>query len=501
MNNKIRGAGILMHITSLPSAFGMGDLGPSAKTFADFLYKSGQRYWQILPLNPTEEQQGYSPYSSTSSKAGNTLLISPEELVHDDLLSTEELKQYHLPNTAEADFTTAQQQKEKIFTIAWENFKKNDHPSLLEDFQQFCKKETNWLNDYALYLLLKKEYNGLPWHQWKEVYKQRDEESLLAVATLHNDEIEKAKFLQFIFFRQWHSLKEYVNKQDIKFFGDLPFYVSHDSVDVWANQEIFKLDENGEMIGIAGVPPDAFSDDGQYWGMPVFRWDVLEKQGYTWWIERIRKNRQLFDVLRLDHFRAFADYWEIPPDAETAKSGEWKQGPGARLFTSILQALGNYQFVAEDLGDINEAVYILRDQFHFPGMKILQFAFGYNMPSSIYIPHNYSSNFVVYTGTHDNNTIKGWYRTEGIQHQRQLEQYFGKQITEAEIHLDMGRLAYASVANTAILPMQDVLGLDETAKMNTPSSVEKNWVWRLLPNQVTTDLAIRLKGWVEIYNR
>ena len=501
MSKNKRGAGILLHITSLPSHFGIGDLGPSAKKFADFLYKGKQKYWQILPINPIEEGQGYSPYSSTSSRAGNTLLISPEALVADGLLNAAELSLYHLPSTDKADFAKAEKIKVKLFTKAWNNYKAIKNESLQEAFRLFSTKEAQWLEDYALYMLLKKEHNGLPWYQWKVAYKQRDEIALQVLATEHKDELEKIKFLQFIFSKQWHELKEYVNKLNLQFFGDLPFYVSYDSADVWANKEIFKLDEEGNMAGIAGVPPDAFSDDGQFWGMPVFRWDVLKQQGYEWWIERIRKNMELFDVLRLDHFRAFADYWEVPADAETAKNGEWKPGPGAALFTTLHKALGEYPFIAEDLGDINEPVYTLRDQFHFPGMKILQFAFGYNMPSSLYIPHNYSSHFVVYTGTHDNNTIKGWYRTEGKQYQHQLEQYFGKPITEAEIHLDMGRLAYASVADTAILPLQDVLGQDEGARMNTPASVSQNWLWRLLPNQITTDVALRLKEWVEVYNR
>ncbi len=500
MNNK-RSAGILLHITSLPSPFGVGDLGPSAKTFADFLYNAGQKYWQILPLNPTEEGQGYSPYSSTSSRAGNTLLISPEVLAKDGLLNAAELSYYHLPRSEKTDFAKAEKIKEKLFSKAWNNYKAINNQELQDEFHLFCTKELLWLNDFAQYILLKKENKGFPWYEWKEMYKQRDKKSLQALEAEHKDEIEKVKFLQFIFSRQWHSLKEYVNKLDIKFFGDLPFYVSYDSADVWANKEIFKLDEEGKMIGIAGVPPDAFSDDGQFWGMPVFRWDALQQQGYYWWIERIKKNIELFDVIRIDHFRAFVDFWEIPADSETAKNGTWKPGPGATLFTAIQNALGNYPFVAEDLGDINEPVYSLRDQFHFPGMKILQFAFGYNMPSSIYIPHNYKNNFVVYTGTHDNNTIKGWYRTEGLQFQLQLDQYFGKQITETEIHLDMGRLAYASVADTVILPLQDILGLNEDARMNTPASVQQNWIWRMLSHQITTDIAIRLKEWVELYNR
>ncbi len=503
MNDHKRGAGILLHITSLPSPFGIGDMGPDAKTFADFLHRSGQQYWQLLPLNPTEAGQGNSPYSSISSRAGNTLLISPELLAKEGLLDDCELDRFHLPQKEKTDFEAAEKNKKIIFELAWKNFKNGKAKHLAEPFIQFCKKEAYWLDDFVLYSILKKQFNGLPWFEWPDITLQNPKgESLKANDDFHQfEEPGEIAFLQFIFSKQWHELKSYCNNLNIKLFGDLPFYASYDSVDVWTNKEIFRLNEEGKMIGVAGVPPDAFSDDGQFWGMPVFRWDVLKQRGYDWWIERIKKNMELYDILRLDHFRAFADFWEVLGESETAINGEWKSGPGADLFLAIKKELGDLPFIAEDLGEINEPVHELRKRFDFPGMKILQFAFGFGMPSSNYIPHNYTTNFVVYTGTHDNNTICGWYLQEGKQHHYQLEKYFGMPLNEKNIHLVMGRLAYASVATIAILPMQDILGLDENARMNIPASTTDNWLWRLLPNQITTDVEVRLKEWVELYNR
>jgi len=501
MTDNKRGAGILLHISSLPSQFGIGDMGPEAITFADFLHRSGQKYWQLLPLNPTEAGQGNSPYSSISSRAGNTLLISPELLVKEELLQATEIERYFLPQEGKTNFAEVERVKSEIFTKAWDNFQKNGTNTLNQEFKKFCDKEAYWLNDFALYMLLKQQNGSQPWFSWPKQYKLRDEKALKDLLNDNKVDIEKIKFLQFLFSKQWHQLRSYCNEKNIKLFGDLPFYVSYDSVDVWAHKDLFSLDEEGNMIGVAGVPPDAFSDDGQLWGMPVFLWDVLKQQGYEWWIERLKKNMELFDLLRLDHFRAFADYWEVPAKETTAKNGEWKQGPREDLFNAIKNAFGDLPFIAEDLGEINDPVYELRDAFQFAGMKVLQFAFGDDMPQSPYIPHNYSENFIAYTGTHDNNTIRGWYRQEGSRHHQQIEQYVGQALTEDDIHIVMGRLAYASVANIAILPMQDVLGIDELGRMNTPASGDNNWQWRLLPGQITDDAENRLIEWVKLYHR
>jgi malto-oligosyltrehalose synthase/4-alpha-glucanotransferase len=496
-----RGAGILLHVSSLPSPFGIGDLGPAAYYFADFLFRSYQKYWQLLPLNPTEAGQGYSPYSATSSRAGNVLFISPEVLAEEDLLNAEELGAHYLPPQEKTDYKTAGQIKEKLLDKAWSNFKKQGNLSAKKELEQFSEKEKEWLDDFALYMILKNEYNGKPWYEWPEEFKFRDHEALDKLTILQQETIEKIKWLQFVFAKQWHNLKTYCNNKNIQLIGDLPFYVSYDSADVWGNAAIFKLDGKGNKKGVAGVPPDAFSDDGQLWGMPVFRWDVLKKDNYRWWIERLKKNTAFFDLVRLDHFRAFSAYWEVAATEKTAKKGQWLKGPGKHFLDTVKSALGELPFLAEDLGEIDEPVYNLRDAFQLPGMKVLQFAFGEDMGTSPHIPHNYKENFIAYTGTHDNNTTRGWWTQSGAYTHGLVEAYAGRKLTEEDVPLLFCRLAYASTARIAILPLQDILGLDETARMNTPSSAENNWLWRLVPGQLKTDTEINLKEWTKIYNR
>lgn len=497
-----RRAGVLLPITSLPSHFGVGDLGPEAKAFADFLSRSRQKYWQLLPLNPTELGQGHSPYSSISSMAGNTLLLSPELLAQDGLLDAGELQHHHLPQQDKADYAGAEKVKEKLFEKAWSNFRQGKSATLQRQFRQFCRQEAYWLHDFALYVVLKQQHEDKAWFQWPEKFKLRQQDALEQFTDKYIHTLDKVKWLQFLFTKQWKELKTYCNNRSIQLFGDLPFYISYDSADVWSHPDIFSLDEKGNMIGVCGVPPDYFTEDGQLWGMPVFRWKVLKEQGYAWWVQRIRKNMELYDLLRLDHFRAFSDYWEVPAGEETAKNGQWKPGPGAGFFQALQKELGELPFVAEDLGDINDAVYELRDEFMLPGMKVLQFAFGDEMPRSIYIPHNYTPLYLAYTGTHDNNTTRGWYRQDaGKADRKRLALYIGKAVSEKDVHLEMGRLAYASVAQTAILPIQDVLGLDETARMNTPASTESNWLWRLQPGQLTPAAEEQLREWTKLYNR
>jgi malto-oligosyltrehalose synthase/4-alpha-glucanotransferase len=497
-----RGAGLLLHITSLPSPFGIGDMGQEAKVFAGFLYRSKQHYWQLLPINPTEAGQGHSPYSAISSKAGNPLLISPELLAKEKLLGADELRQYHLPPESKADYAKAEEIKQTLFDKAYQNFVSGKFDALQKEFIQFCTKEKNWLDDFALYAVLKKQNGGKPWYEWENDFKQRSDVVLQKFLQEHEEEIDKTKWLQFIFFRQWSDLKAYCNNMNIQLIGDMPFYVSYDSADVWANKEIFALDENGKRTGMAGVPPDAFSSDGQLWGMPVFKWDVLKERNYDWWIERLKKNIELFDIVRLDHFRAFDEFWEVPADAATAKHGQWKPCPGKDFFETVQKELGQLPFIAEDLGEITPSVYQLRDAFRLPGMKVLQFAFGGDMPQSPHINHHHDQNFIVYTGTHDNNTTTGWYRTEaGEDTKKRLEQYMARTVNESEIHQELARLAYSSVAKIVILPMQDVLGLDENSRMNTPSSGENNWGWRLLPGQLHHDAEHQLKDWTYLYDR
>lgn len=498
-----RNAGILLHITSLASPFGIGDLGPEAKAFADFLHRTHQRYWQLLPMSPTEAGQGHSPYSSFSSMAGNTLLISPERLAQEGLLPAKELLGYHIHNPGQVNYEEAQRVKEELFNIAWDTFKQGAFEVLQGQFEDFCRQEADWLDDFALYVALKEEFENKAWFQWPDSFRQRDAKTLETFRQEHLEGLEKTKWLQFLFIRQWRALKAYCNNRRIQLFGDMPFYTSYDSVDVWANQEIFCLDATGNMTGVAGVPPDFFSEDGQLWGMPVFRWDVLKEQNYSWWIKRIRRNMELFDLLRLDHFRAFADYWDVPAGETTARNGEWRTGPRSDFFQVLRQELGELRLVAEDLGEIDQPVYDLRDEFNFPGMKILHFAFGGDMPQSDYIPHNYSPNFIAYTGTHDNNTTRGWFRQDADHDmRRKLNQYAGLEVTEQNVHYVLSRMAYSSVAKTAILPLQDVLALDETARINTPGAAAGNWGWRLHPGQLTSSTAEHiLKELTWLFNR
>ncbi len=497
-----RNAGILMHITSLPSAFGIGDLGPEAITFANFLHQSKQQFWQLLPLNPTGPEQANSPYSSFSSIAGNTLLISPELLAKEGLLEKKDLKKFHLPKTSHVDFKSVKEAKYQLFDLAYQNFCDGGFEELDKAFVHFCEAQAFWLEDFVVYSALKQHHEGKAWYEWAEGYKNRDEKTLEQFSAENQNLLQKEKWLQFIFFKQWHQLKDLCHKRSIRLLGDLPFYISYDSVDVWSHPELFSLDKNSNMIGVAGVPPDYFNADGQLWGMPVFRWDVMKENNYAWWVQRIRKNRELFDMLRLDHFRAFANFWEVPSEEKTAINGEWKTGPGADFFKVLQKEFGKLPFVAEDLGEITESVYQLRDEFKLPGMKVLQFAFGEDLPTSIHIPHNYPQNCFAYTGTHDNNTIAGWFAKDADpQTIKRLKQYVGRKISEESVHWEVMKLAYSSVAKTVIIPMQDVLGLDEKARMNTPASAEKNWVWRMLPGAVNKMLQKKLRKVVVFFNR
>ena len=496
-----RGGGILMHISSLPSPFGIGDMGPAAKSFAGFLYRSYQKYWQLLPLNPVESGQGYSPYSSTSSIAGNIVFISPEGLADEGLLDRSTLSRFYVQHKEVVDYSEAAEVKKMLLDEAWKNFGQQKQHPLHSAFTVFCKQEKEWLDDFALYTVLKSVHDGKPWYEWPNGYKHREEKALQQMKLSYAGEMEKIKWMQFVFFRQWKELKNYCNNRGIQLIGDLPFYVSYDSVDVWSHRHLFKLDTEGALLAMAGVPPDAFSEDGQLWGMPVFNWPVLKERNFDWWVKRLKKNTELFDLVRLDHFRAFSAYWEVPAGETTAKNGSWQKGPGAAFFTEVKKALNGLPFIAEDLGDIDPPVYTLRDRFGLPGMNVLQFAFGDDMPASGHTPHNYKQHSVVYTGTHDNNTTVGWYREEKEKVQAHLEKYTGRKIKDSEAASLLCRMAYASVADIAIIPIQDVLGLDERARMNIPSSAGNNWRWRLLPNQITSKAEKALRQWTRIYNR
>jgi 4-alpha-glucanotransferase len=495
-----RSAGVLLHISSLPSAYGIGDFGAEAFRFADLLADAKQKYWQILPLNPTEEASMHSPYSSCSSMAGNPLLISPDLLAKEGLLDEEDLKPKALKAKSKVDFPAVQKLKNNLLHKAFLRCIRQGLNN--SDFEAFCAAEEEWLNDFALYTTLKKEFGNLPWYKWPEEYKLRNDEALQKFADAKETDLQEVKWIQYIFSKQWHSLKDYCNGLNISLFGDMPFYISYDSADVWAHREIFSLDDAGKMTGVAGVPPDYFNADGQLWGMPVFCWDVLKEKAYKWWIDRIRKNAELFDILRFDHFRAFSSYWEVPAGEDTARNGQWKPGPGKHFFETVERTLGQIPFVAEDLGDIDQPVYDLRDTFQLPGMKVLQFAFGDDMPSSLNIPHLYQENFFVYTGTHDNNTTVGWFNHDADETNKQnLEDYLGRTVNDRNIHLELARLAYSSVAQTVILPVQDIIGLDSDARMNSPATIKGNWDWRMLPAQITSSHVCLLRNWTIIYGR
>ncbi|MVN93099.1 malto-oligosyltrehalose synthase [Mucilaginibacter aquatilis] len=496
-----RGAGILMHITSLPSPFGVGDLGTGAYNFADFLSRSGQKYWQLLPLNPTGAEQQFSPYSSVSSMAGNNLLISPQLLVEAGLLTSKDIEKFTLPVNAKVDYNEASNIKSQLLAAAYRNYTEGNFNKLEKQYERFCKKEAYWLDDFALFIALKQNFNNEPWYEWPAEHRQRKATAIKRFSSLQEATINEIKWQQFIFDRQWHDLKSYCSQLNVTLFGDIPFYVSHDSVDVWANIDGFNLDADGRMAGVAGVPPDYFNADGQLWGMPVYRWDVMKARGYDWWIKRLKKNMELFDLIRLDHFRAFSAYWEVPAGDDTAKNGKWKTGPGNDFFNAVKDALGKLPFVAEDLGEIDEPVFKLRDEFEMPGMKILQFAFGDNVAASLYIPHNYQENYLVYTGTHDNNTTVGWFNEDVTKDvKKQIEQYTGQSVKSKNIHDVLARQAYASTAKIAILPMQDVIGADASSRMNNPSSIKNNWIWRLTET-IDESTEGKLLNWVRLYNR
>lgn len=495
-----REAGLLLAISSLPSKFGIGDLGVEARRFADFLRNSHQHIWQLLPLNPVDAGSGYSPYSSCCSMAGNELLISLEDLVDAGLLTPADLKDQEINNRGTADYKKATAVRNKLLERAWVNFNKGSS-FLHDDFEAFLKKEAFWLDDFALFRLLKEKENNKAWCHWPTLWRDRNPEGLESLRLNHRYDLLKLKWLQFIFFYQWKKLRSYCAENGIKLLGDLPFYVAYDSVDVWANRDIFKLTDDGSMNGIAGVPPDYFAITGQLWNMPVFDWDTLKEQNYKWWVWRIGKNLELFDRVRLDHFRAFVDYWEVPYGEETAVNGKWMKGPGIDFFKVIQDTYGNLPFVAEDLGEITPEVCNLRDGLELPGMKVLQFAFGKDLADNPYAPHHHRPGFVVYTGTHDNNTTRGWYKNDlDPDSRRRLDLYTNKTLSSRKIPAEMIHMAYASVANTVIIPMQDVLGLDANARMNTPSKTTGNWMWRLreIPDDETEN---RLAALVRIYGR
>ena len=502
-----RASGILLHPTSLPGRFGIGDLGPAAHRFADFLRAAGQSLWQVLPLGPTG--YGDSPYACYSAFAGNPLLISPERLFADGLLIREELDAIPAQPAESVDFASAHKIKDELLAQAFARYQRTTDTEFRSAFETFSEKNSSWLNDYALFRSLKTEHRGTPWHEWEGSLVRREASALTRARSKLHDQIEAHKFSQFLFFRQWFELKAYCNEHGISLIGDVPIFVAHDSADVWTNPEQFKLDRDGLPTVVAGVPPDYFSATGQFWGNPLYNWERMLADGFKWWIERVRASLQMVDIARIDHFRGFAACWEIPGGDKTAERGRWVEVPGRELFNAIRNALGELPIIAEDLGVITPDVEKLRDGFGFPGMRILQFAFSSDQ-KNIDLPHNYHHNVVAYTGTHDNDTTVGWFNSvAGAGSTRTAEQIAGEREfclkylhTEGrEINWDFIRALMASVADTAILPLQDLLGLGTEARMNLPNSTQGNWIWRFTEESLADQDAQRLRDITETYGR
>lgn len=484
-----RAAGVLLHPTSLPGPHGIGDLGPDALRFLDFLADSGISLWQMLPLGPTG--YGDSPYQCFSAFAGNPLLIN--------VPSTECV----LPD-GPVDFAKVIPHKRRLLAKALERFVPD------ERFAHFQQQQRAWLDDYALFMALKQAHGGVSWTSWDAKLAARDPDAIAAFRTAHAAEIRQVCIEQYAFFAQFHALKRACNERGVKLMGDVPIYVAHDSADVWANRELFQLDELGHLIVQAGVPPDYFSETGQLWGNPIYNWDVLKAQGYSWWIARMRAALQMFDVVRLDHFRGFEAYWEVPAADTTAVNGRWVKGPGAELFQALTNALGPMPIIAENLGLITPEVEALREELGYPGMSILQFAFGGDGQAKEFKPHNFPRDRVVYTGTHDNDTTVGWWndgaggdstRTEAeIEREHDYaRRYLGTD--GREINWTLIRAALSSVADTVLIPLQDIIGLGSEARMNLPGRQAGNWQFRFTWDQLTPDIAKRLRDMTRLYDR
>jgi 4-alpha-glucanotransferase len=453
----------------------------------------------MLPLNPTELYHGNSPYHSTSAFACNPLFISPELLVKDGLITEADLESAPEFPKDRVDYPSVVAYKEKLFEGAYERFKRKEE---VHEYEQFCMQNTEWLDDFALFVALRSRFQGKAWSEWPQEIRDREPDALESAKRELYGRLDRTRFLQYIFFRQWISLKKYCNERGVQILGDIPIYVNYDSADLWTHPELFKLDHDKRPYAVAGVPPDYFSETGQLWGNPIYRWDVLKERGYDWWIQRMKQNFKFFDLVRIDHFRGFVAYWEVPANEKTAKNGKWVEAPAEDFFKVLLEKFPAAPLIAEDLGVITPEVREIMQRFEFPGMKVLLFAFGEDLPTNPYAPHNVVQNCLIYTGTHDNNTARGWFENEATpEEKKKLFLYLGREITGGEVHGELIRLAMTSVANTVIIPMQDILGLGEEARMNRPSTKEGNWQWRLLQEAVTPDLAGRLLEMTEIYGR
>jgi 4-alpha-glucanotransferase len=492
----------------LPGRYGVGDLGTEAYRFVDFLDAAGQSLWQVLPLGPTG--YGNSPYQCFSAFAGNTLLVSPDLLVEQGLLAPEDVGGVPPFPDERVEYGEASEFKEALLRKTFENFKRATPAVVGAEFEKFRESAASWLDDYALYRSLKRERKEVAWTEWEEPLVRRDPSALDEARGRLSDEIEFAKFKQFLFFDQWTRLRRYCHGKEMRIIGDIPIFVAHDSADVWANPHLFKLDDKGRPRFVAGVPPDYFSRTGQLWGNPIYDWERMRADGFRWWVARARAMLSLVDIIRIDHFRGFAAYWEIPGGDQTAERGSWVFAPGRELFQTIKAELGTLPIIAEDLGFITPDVIELRDEFDFPGMRVLQFAFSSDAMNKD-LPHNYVRNTVVYTGTHDNDTAVGWFRSEpgggsSVRSASQIERErrFCLDYLDtdgSEINWDFIRAVFASTGDTALVPLQDVLGLGSEARMNTPATMSGNWSWRFKEGALTEDLSKRLLHLAELYGR
>jgi len=491
-----RSACIILHPTSLPGPDGMGDLGPEAYRWVNFLAESGTTIWQVLPLGPTG--YGDSPYQCFSAFAGNPFLISPALLLDEGLLNRTDLADRPEFSTEAVDFGPVIEWKNTILNRAFARFEKSASARLKAEFEAFQLQQTAWLEDFALFMALKEDLGGGSWGNWPLPLRLREPQALAEFKKEHASAIRSHKLRQFLFYRQWNALKTYANQKGIQIFGDLPIFVAYDSADAWSHPELFFINSKGQPTVIAGVPPDYFSPTGQRWGNPLYRWSVHKKTAYAWWISRMKSALTLFDLIRLDHFRGFAAYWEVPATLPTAEIGRWVPGPGKPFFSALQKALGELPIIAEDLGRITADVLDIRDSFHFAGMKILQFAFGGDSTEP-FLPHNYPHNCVAYTGTHDNDTTRGWYNTAPEAERDFARRYLGR--SGEDIAWDMMRAIWSSVAVICGAPLQDVLNLPGSARMNFPGHPSGNWSWRMPPSSLTEDLKARLYELNFLYRR
>lgn len=495
---SVRTAGILLHPTSLPNNYGIGDLGPSAFQFADFLAAAGQGVWQMLPLAPTTMNTGNSPYHGSSAFAGNPMLISPEVLVEEGRLSLSDLSDFRQKHPDRVDFPAVTAFKFSYLKKAYANFAAGGDTA---DFERFCGAHGSWLDDYALYTVLRAHYKR-PWQQWPKASRDREPEMIARAKQRFCEPIFMHKFFQYLFFSQWSRLKAYCNQKNIRIIGDLPIYLPYDSVDVWTRPDQYKLDRNRRPRFVSGVPPDYFSRTGQLWGHPVYDWEMIRQNGYDWWMERFEHMFAFFDAVRIDHFRGLVACWEVPAGARTAVGGKWAAVPGEDFLIQLVKRFGHLPVIAEDLGTITADVREIISKFDLPGMRVLQFAFGDDFARSIHLPHLHVQNAVVYTGTHDNNTIRGWYESEaGPPVIKNLFSYLGRNVSAGRLAWEMIRMALRSVADTAVIPMQDVLGLGKEARMNRPAKNSGNWTWRMKDGVLTAALARRLREMTLNYGR